>query len=606
MPEGTNTVNLKAIIEFVAKLDKNSVKTAQAEMQKGMSGIPLTGSVSSAQSKEDKQQADNSNKMVEKVGNGIDLIWKIFDVLTKISKIAMDASPLFQAVTKLYQTTMKLIFMPLGNMIAKILMPIMIKYVQKSAERAQKYANSPPSSYEEIASDTTTDMLEVLTDVVGTIFTKVFPPLLKGMLAGIVTAISNFFGGSGDVLKSFDNTVAKEAEEFTNAFSESGLKLVTGVTGYISALDQFGLSIQTSNNRIGKTVSDSATVFYTGVSDISQGFTNSAEVVVYGTSSMIENLNEKFNLMAAGVTTVFDTVTGNVNTYGQIVELSFNGLGKSINQHLNTDDPSTIMGSLSSLGTNINSLATTIGLVIESIKGMLSQGTSETTTNPETVGAKYSTMSKVSTQKAWKWSKSSEREEKTLTPEQAKDLGYEGKSIKLTKFNGAYVISDAYTGKVLEEGMYDTALYRATMNKRGASGGWGQLSMYKAKAAYALDVNDTSDSRRKLINTMAYGGVATSPTRRIVGEAGPEAVIPLSNDVLNGSTSNLMNTLKNYTSLLGAGGLNYTATTNSNKLGKQKAEINISIGGNVYGVDDLKQTFREAMDEYTSSYKGAF
>jgi len=68
---------------------------------------------------------------------------------------------------------------------------------------------------------------------------------------------------------------------------------------------------------------------------------------------------------------------------------------------------------------------------------------------------------------------------------------------------------------------------------------------------------------------MAEGGVVTSPTFAMIGEAGPEAVIPL------------------------------------DKLGMREErraiptpEININISGNVYGISDIERAIEEGIDEY--------
>lgn len=73
----------------------------------------------------------------------------------------------------------------------------------------------------------------------------------------------------------------------------------------------------------------------------------------------------------------------------------------------------------------------------------------------------------------------------------------------------------------------------------------------------------------------AEGGIVTSPTMGLVGEAGPEAIIPLSR----------------FSELMGSGGS-----------GDVRIEVNIS--GNIYGVSDLNSAMEEAADRYLSRIRG--
>jgi len=72
----------------------------------------------------------------------------------------------------------------------------------------------------------------------------------------------------------------------------------------------------------------------------------------------------------------------------------------------------------------------------------------------------------------------------------------------------------------------------------------------------------------------AEGGIVTSPTLALIGEAGPEAVIPL--DKLKGrSASNVTN------------------------------HFSVTIAGSVYGIDDLERKMEQIVDEYSSKIRSA-
>jgi hypothetical protein len=570
------------------------------------------------------------------VAGGMKIVEKIFGVLQELFKLIMDSSPLFQSVAKLFQTSMKLLFMPLGNMIAKVLMPIMMKYLQKSAERAQKYANAGPEDLAEATTGAITDMIAALAEVMGVVFLKVMPPLIEGLVVGIVEGIKEALPGvSGDSEK-YKSVMSKYQEEYDNKFKNMGGNLLNSIRGYSDGIDRFGLVLYTANNKIGRVMSESATVFYKGVETIEGGFTEASEVVIYGTNGMITQMNEKFNLMAAGIVSTVDTSTGQIRTFGQALEEVLAPIGGVYNQMLdfnNTTLPS-LISAMDEVGGGLNSLATTIANVIATISGIQREdsekagGSTIERRNPKSFG-------RDTIEYAWKNAK--DKTAKEYAAEDAQRLFGINEDVTVHKFGGAYAIVSASTGKTLAEGFYDKEkgkkytdrLYAATalFNVFGGAGAIASAYMSKKDLATA----DRELSKVIASENFAQGGIATSQKNATIGEQGPEAVVPIEPDLLRTmGKDGIIDRLKSVLSLGGsrfsdigtAGGqynTNYSGSMNiigsnptynndlkQTTIGRAPINVNLEINGNVYGVDDIKSAVNQAMTEVSYSMRGAY
>lgn len=563
--EGTNNVNLSATITFLAKLDQNSFNNVKKQIQgiSGGGGTPSSGTPSPSTGGGSSGASGRLNIPMTKaaggggaaaagagaagaamavagaIGKGIE---GIFSILQKMLQLMMDSSPLFQAVGKLFQTSMKLLFMPLGNMIAKVLMPIMMKYLQKSAERAQKYASSPPSSIEEVTSGTISDMISSFAEIFGKIFVEIVPPLVIGLVQGIAAAIGNLLGGNNDVYSAATSSLKDAQKEYDSLFSESGMTLVKSATGFSTALDQFGLTIYTSNNTLGKASSDLATTFYTSSDTIENGFNKTSTVLVYGTTDMIKKINAQYNLAAANVTTTFDTVSGLAETFGQ----SVNGV---LAQFVDLKQPITNLNSdLGKLGDGLNTLASSIPLIIEEILKKIreSGGGDDTYTTAAAINwgnGGYANIKDL-------FSSRGAGDATVLNASEAESqLGIDtDKAVAVWKSNGAYVITDYDTGEIIKEGWYDEKAAKAYV------GG----SMYT--------VGETALgflSGGLLGGTLGYGyGMSETDT------------------------------------------VNTDLSRRVNSLGSTSGGVTVNVTGDTYGLDKLEELIKSVLNSYSGSLRG--
>ena len=74
----------------------------------------------------------------------------------------------------------------------------------------------------------------------------------------------------------------------------------------------------------------------------------------------------------------------------------------------------------------------------------------------------------------------------------------------------------------------------------------------------------------------ADGGIVTSPTFGLIGEAGPEAIVPLNK--MKGRSKETTNITNNFS---------------------------VTISGPVYGIDDLERKMERIVDEYASKIRMA-
>lgn len=309
-------------------------------------------------------------------GAALMVLEKLLALLQQLVQIAMDSSPLFQSMAKLFNTSMKLLFMPLGQMMAKVLMPIVLKYLQKSADTAQKYMNAPPSSAEEVMANATNNMLSATGEVFGKVLTDILPPIFMGFLNGMVEAIKGLFGMGKSPTEAFNNAIAEATKKYNDAFSTSGMTLVKGAEGYATALDQFGMVMYTANNTLGKSISDAAITIYSGATDIADGFNITHDVVTYGTPAMIEYVNDKYKTIAANTSSTFDTITGHAWTTGQALDLLGQVAENSMFQFFSVNEPiDSVIDSLGNLSLGLNIMAKSFPLIVRDLKAEIRKET---------------------------------------------------------------------------------------------------------------------------------------------------------------------------------------------------------------------------------------
>jgi hypothetical protein len=394
-------------------------------------------------------------------GAALMVLEKLLALFQQLVQIAMDSSPLFQSMAKLFNTSMKLLFMPLGQMMARVLMPIVLKYLQKSVDTAQKYMNAPPSSAEEVMSNATKNMLSATGEVFGKVLTDILPPIFIGFLSGLVEAIKGLFGFGKDPVEAFNRKISEVTSNYDKAFSASGMKLVKGAEGFATALDQFGLVMYTANNVVGEAASSLATTFYHGSDIIVSGFTGAMEVVTYGTTDMINYLNDEFNVIAAGTATSLDTITERAWTTGQSLDLFSNVTDSAMFQMIDFQKPiPTVIDSLSALSLGFNTLAASIPLIIQEIMAAIRDETLDETgmKGPEKVNPNGDTGI-WSVDNLWKSTADEYKKAAAINYDLNKDL-YDKLGLDKTKgytlweFNGAYNIVDEQ-GSSVKAGIYN-------------------------------------------------------------------------------------------------------------------------------------------------------
>lgn len=68
----------------------------------------------------------------------------IMQVVSKLFSAIIDASPMLQGVLKIVDKMFKMILMPIGNLIARLLLPIAIKMANKTMQFLSKFGNAGP------------------------------------------------------------------------------------------------------------------------------------------------------------------------------------------------------------------------------------------------------------------------------------------------------------------------------------------------------------------------------------------------------------------------------------------------------------------------------
>ena len=376
----------------------------------------------------------------------------IMNVVSKMFSSIIDASPMLQGVLKIVDKMFKMILMPIGNMIARLLLPVAIKMANKTMQFLSKFGNAGPDQLEEMMEAGMTIALDSFIEMIGVILTKVLVPIFKGLASAIVNAIKGIFGRGSEE--------DYGASQFSFGAEDISLLMGGASEGFVNVIDQFGMTVQTGNKEIGTSQTELATVFYTGAVDIANGFQSLHDVLAIGTPGILSKFENEFNTAAAGVYTSIDTLKESFGTLSDFLD-------QFVIDHTEQEEE------------------------------------------------------EAATTKKNKWFDITSPIVKTIY---SVDRGYNiggGKRRDMSELT--------------EEELY-YARY--------------PLSGYKQ---------------------FANGGLATKPTKAIIGESGPEAVIPL-------------NKLK------GNGGQN----------------IEIHINGDIYGMDDFNRKIEQAVGKYSSKLRGAY
>lgn len=694
MEEATgNSAKLRAVVELVAKMDKTSFKAVEDTIKK--MGGSSSDTSNSTGSNQNKDKSNGGAKLVQEgmgtvtggatgggagavngaagagagegggagagimmgIAAGMKVITSIMELLGKMAQLIIDSSPLLQSVLKLLSTSIKLLFMPLGNMIARILMPIMLKYLQKGAERAQKYAAGGNASIEELTSGAVTDMVSAMMEIFGAVMTQVLPGLFKGLLEGIWNALTG--GSASSTLSAFDQNMKAYQQKYTDAVKNTGALASEFSVGLASGIDQFGLVMYTANNDAGKAVSSLATTVYKGATTIENGFNASHTVFVQGTSDIIDVINEKFNLVGTAITTTYETITGYASTFGSDVASLISTLGTnniSLNTQLSTtttnvSDLNTLIGSSESntgICGGLNKLVSALTATANAILGIQTDKKLDASDlgSIRTTNLGGSDVGATSTDYLFSDVGGTNKIVELSSQEKA-DMGFEGQKrlfVRTVEGTGRYVIQDAM-GNVVKYGINDQNAFNTNFNynaawnssrgsgisseERGQSGYWNIWDYLRdaqgsgSEDPFATIVNRLmADSERALTvdasgstyKVAAAGGkvVSGGAQSMIAGEAGTEVIYnpgseardKMSNDEILGRLRSAINPNEldhKLSNLLSSGGL----------MGKQKtlsapSTVHLEIHGNIIGVPELEDAVQKALEKYSYMMKGAY
>lgn len=227
----------------------------------------------------------------------------IFQIVGKLTEMIVESSPMLQGVLKILDKMFKLVLMPIGNLIGRLLLPIAIKMAQKTMAFLTKYGNVGPDQLGDALTEGLTIAIQSIIDVLSVVLTKVLWPVLSALGQSIINGIAYVFG-----------LAEKPAEPgFGDLGTQLGLKDISnnlnksfGVAG--SVINTFGMTIQTGNKMIGTGFSDSAMIIYKGGSDIANGFQSNMQVWQIGTTKMLKKLDAELNVANAGLVITIDTL----------------------------------------------------------------------------------------------------------------------------------------------------------------------------------------------------------------------------------------------------------------------------------------------------------
>jgi hypothetical protein len=232
------------------------------------------------------------------IGIAVTAIMKIGEVIvqlmTKLVNMIIDSSPYLQGVLKIIDKMFKLVLMPVGNMIARILLPLAVKMANKTMALLQKYSNAGPEEMINAASDGFTVIIDSMVEMIGTVLGKALWPLIVGG----VKALGNILTGQSPDYNSPYSSATSDLESLLGS-SSSVLS---------STMDQFGLTILTGNKMVQSSTGELATVIYSGASSIEDGFQSNSNVLAIGTTGALNSLNA-YNIANAGMVTVVNTTT---------------------------------------------------------------------------------------------------------------------------------------------------------------------------------------------------------------------------------------------------------------------------------------------------------
>lgn len=278
----------------------SAIKTLPADISKGISAGPIGLMVTG----------------IAKIGESM------VEMLTKIMQLVIESSPYLQGVLKIIDKMFKLVLMPIGNMIAKLLLPLAIKMANKTIAVMEKYANAGPEEMGQAAADSFSVITESLIEMAAVILVKALAPMFTGMVTGIVNGIGQFFGGGGGTVD-YMSGLKSATDDLTSIMGKSAV-------GTSSVIDQFGLTVSTGNKAVGTSTSELATVMYHGADSIEDGFQSSTTAIAIGSTKALGFLDQ-YNIANAGMLTVIDTTT---TTFDSLNE-SLNVFKTQMNQTTN-------------------------------------------------------------------------------------------------------------------------------------------------------------------------------------------------------------------------------------------------------------------------------
>jgi hypothetical protein len=415
-----------------------------------------------------EESSDDSGAM-EMMAGGMDMIQGgmkgmqgilegIFQVVSKLMNSIIDASPMLQGVLKIVDKMFKMILLPIGNLIARLLLPIAIKMANKTMQFLSKYGNAGPDKLEEMMSSGMSIALDSFTDMIGVILTKVMVPILKGLISAVFNILVKLLHAPFAQRKEDYGSYSSVSEDLSTLLGNSA-------TGAASIITQFGMTVQTGNKEIGTSQTELATIFYSGATDIANGFQSLHTVLAIGTPKILAKFETDFNTAAAGVYT-------SINTLGT----SFQNLIDYLDQFDQGDEEE--------------------------------EPPAETTERGKT--------------KAWyNWLVGA--------------YHYAEGSMKGNK-------EESYMGARMQQGY-----------------------------VYSNEEQNERSSSHYTARPMANGGIINRPVNALMGENGPEAVIPL---------------------------------TKANGIGGQT--VHVHIEGDIYGMDDFERKVEKAVGKYSSKIRGAY
>lgn len=236
----------------------------------------------------------------------------IFQVIGKLFNAIMDASPLLQGMLKIISKMFMLVLMPIGNMIGRLLMPVVIKMANKTMALLSKFGNAGPDQMQDVMAAGMTIALQSMIEMLQVVLKQVLVPLIAGIVQAIGAVL---FGGN---VEGADTTAASKM--ISGDLSDL-MGAATG--GFGDVINQFGLTVQTGNRIAGNSFAESATAFYTGNMDIASGFQATAEILVIGSTKAIKEFSKAFDTSKTELITIIDTLQLPFKNLKQWIDINF-------------------------------------------------------------------------------------------------------------------------------------------------------------------------------------------------------------------------------------------------------------------------------------------